>query len=260
MSGKLRKPPVFYTTAQIRFNLIPEMAELINKFQRAWRLAYPDFSNDTISQFQLQLPGPGQAPKLNNISSFRWHFKNTARTAGYVLTNETITYHTTDYNTSEHFFSALLSGLRTLHDIVTLSYVETVAMRTLDAIIPDDNHDLSFFVSERLLGLYGQISGEIKQSMLELIMNRSNEQITSRAVILKGRVGISADLAPLSLVLKEEIRQLNGIHLVLDNDCAYNERFSYDIALIGERLVKVKQTIKEAFERAVTPAAFEHWR
>ena len=50
-------------------------------------------------------------------------------------------------------------GLRTVHEVVDLSYTERVGVRYLDAVFPRTGEALSGYLNESLLGLLGKIEG-----------------------------------------------------------------------------------------------------
>jgi uncharacterized protein (TIGR04255 family) len=260
MSEKLTKAPIFYTTAQIRFNPIMEMADHIARFQKTWRSGYPDFSMQAVNQLQFQLPGLGQQPQFKASSLPRWHFKNTEQTSGFILSTDSIIYHTTEYDSSAVFFKNLIDGLTVVNETVPLAYVETVAMRTLDAILPNGDVDLSFFLKDHLLGLFSQLGGTLKHSVSELVLTRQEEQLSVRVALLNGNLGMAADLVPMTLKIRENLQTLNCVHAVLDNDCIQRKRFPFDISKTAETLRSVKSRISDAFKKSVTEEAIAHWR
>jgi uncharacterized protein (TIGR04255 family) len=260
MSEKLANAPIFYTTGQLKFNPVLDMADYIGALQKKWRSRYPDFSVQPLNQFQFQLTAAGQPPEFKVTSTPRWHFKDTEQTSGIVITNDSIVYQTTAYSTSEEFFQPLLDGLQVIHETVTLSYIESVAMRTLDAIIPTKDHQLSFFMKEGLLGLSFELQGEMKHSLLELVLIRPDEQLTTRVAILPTKIGIPADLAPINLTLPRFVNGLNGLHAVLDNDCVQRKRFHYDLSKVADSLKGVKKSVTEVFNKSITAEALEYWR
>ena len=157
MGVKFRNPPIFYSLSQVRFNVIGEMGDYVQRLQRQWRAKYPDFSYQALNQLQFQMSGPTQQPEIKQSVTPRWHFKNADQNAGYVLTTESIVFHTTKYETSEAFFSELLTGLKTINEVVDLAYIESVSFRTLDVVSTDSAHGLDFFLNPHLLGLSSQL-------------------------------------------------------------------------------------------------------
>lgn len=261
MSDKLANAPIFYTTAQIRFNPVLDMAEYVGALQKKWRSTYPDFSAQTFNQFQLQLPPvPGKQPDFKINATPRWNFKDTEQTSGIVLSTDSITFHTTAYSTSEEFFMPLLEGLAVVHEVVSLSYIESVAMRTLDAIIPDASHELPFFLHDSILGLSSKLQGKMKHSFTELVVGESHDQLTVRIVILPGRIGVPADLAPITLTLPRRVTEFNSVHAVLDNDCVQKQRFHFDLSKTADTLKAVKKRVTDAFKKSVTQEAIDLWR
>jgi uncharacterized protein (TIGR04255 family) len=260
MSSKWSKAPIFYMIAQVRFGAVLTMGDFVSGIQEVLRRDFPDFSMQPLHRFEFQLASSGSTPEPKSTLSSRWHFKNVSTTAGYMLAADSLTFHTTDYSTSEDFIGLLLRGLEVVNDQVGLSYIEGLGMRSLDAVVPELEQTLDFYVKPNLLGLYGKMEGDFRHSIFEAVFQKSAGQLTSRAVTLRGRLGVSADLVPMTLQIRADLLNLEGVHIVLDNDCMQQERISFDIDEIARRLKNLKRAISEAFTESVTQEATAFWR
>jgi len=255
----MQNPPIFYTVGQIKFNPVLDMQEFVSRIQRDWRSTCPDFSQDTVNEIQIHLPGPDKAPEVKTISSPRWNFKDAKRSSGFLLGTDSLAFHTTAYKDRDHFISALLSGLDVVNSHVGLAYIESVGVRTLDAVVPQAGEHLSDYLQPGILGIYGRIEGQLKQSLLQLALDTKSGQVISRVVLLNGTIGIPAELAPISLNLEDRVSAINGLHVVLDNDCVMKERASVDLSDLDKRLREVKSQVSTAFHETVSPHAIKTW-
>ena len=259
MAEKLTNAPIFYMIGQLQFNPVLDMGDYIGPLQKRWRSRYPDFSAQSLNQLQFQLPVPGVNPNFKTVTAPKWHFKNTDQTSGIVLSTDSVVFHTTAYTTSEEFFSSLLDALRVINETVSLSYIESVSIRTLDAVVPDATHAMPFFLNQKVLGISSDLEGKLLHSFLEAVQVRQYGQLTTRIVVLPGKLGIPADLAPITLTLPIRFAGINGSHAIIDNDCVQKKRFHLDLPRTLESLRTVKKAVTEAFHISVTAEALQYW-
>ena len=147
MKRKMANAPIFYTLGFIRFNAILNMEEFIAKIQTDLRDEYPDFVRDAVAEVQIQVQGPGKPPTVNTVSSPRWNFRNAVTTSAFSLTATSILFHTTEYEDSDALVEEMLKGLKIVNQHARLAYIESVAIRMLDAVIPKDHRsDLSEYL------------------------------------------------------------------------------------------------------------------
>jgi len=259
MSEMMRNPPIFYTAAQVRFNPVLDMEDSISHVQKVWRQRFPDFSHQPLSQIQMQVPSAGEAPSVKVNSIARWHFKNIDQTSALILANDSLIFHTTQYSTSVDFIDTLVDALKVVDEVVSLSYVEAVGFRTLDAVIPTAGKGVDFYLRSGLLGLSASLDGILKHSVYEMVMLHSHAQLASRCIMLNGKLGVPADLYPIMLKFKDEVNMIDGPHAVLDNDATQLERFAFNIEDVAKRLRMVKSLISDAFYQSVTSEALLEW-
>ena len=254
-----KTPPIFYAAAQVTFNPVLTMGTFVGRVQDQWRRQFPDFSIETVNQVEVNIPSEGAAPQIKTNSTARWNFKNEEGTGGYLLTSNSLVLQTTRYIGSEEFIDLLISGLKAIHEIVTLSYVEGIGFRTLDVVIPSAEKPLAFYLNAKLLGLADEVDGELNMSIYQLTKKRVFGQVVTRTIILNSQVGIPADLAPISLQFKDEVKSLNGLHAVLDNDVIQQDRFTYDPDEAARRLRIVKDGLNDVFYKSLTEEAVKEW-
>lgn len=260
MGEKMRNAPVFFTVAQIRFNPILDMHVHIEALQAGFRrLGFSGFSVDNVASVQVDISKV--PPRVIPSNQQRWRFTNSRRTAEIVLFSNSIAYQTTSYETSEEFRARLLGAAQILHDDVHLDYVEQIGFRTLDAVVPTEDHPLEVLLKPELLGFYLDSDGELKQSILEgTSVVAPKGFLVRRVVIIRGPLGLPLDLMPLPLQIDSRFTSVNNWHAVLDMDYAEQQQFDFNIDAIGARLATVKAGASKAFYGVVTDKALEMWR
>ena len=246
--------PLFYILGQVNFNVVLDMEDYLSQLQKVWRSNYPDFSQDTMNNVEINLAAPGQVPAVKTITKPRWHFKSIDKSAGYILQHDSISFHLTRYSGSDAFINALSMGLEAVHRVVNLAYTERISVRILDAVVPQKGESFVDYIDAGLLSLSEKLQGDLRQSILQVVMDMKPGQLTSRAAIVKGRVGLPVDLVPLPLHIQKQFVEINTTHAVLDNDFFIQERLEMtkDIAA---RIKHVKSQASLAFWQALTQKA-----
>src|SRR5438876_1343082 len=110
MGEKMRKPPIFYTIAQVRFNPILGMGKHVGDIQDQLRQDFPDFRQEATKSIQISATSVDR-PEMKTESSWRWHFIDSRKRSGYILYPDSLIFHTTDYATSDVFFRSVLLGI-----------------------------------------------------------------------------------------------------------------------------------------------------
>lgn len=263
MGHKLSNAPVYFTIVQARFNPILALDTYAPTIQESLRKhGYPDAQKGLQATFNLRLgspgePGPSQVPVDQTV---RYTFLNIERTAGFILDQAALWFQTTEYEGFERFLESFLTGLRTVHKVIQLSYTERLGVRYLDAVYPRPSESLPSYLNESLLGLYGKIKDhQLVHAFSETFSKTETIKVVSRAIIQDGSVGFPPDLQPINLTIAERFRNLNGLHASLDIDGFYDLRERFDIDRIQLHLVDIHDQITKSFQSSVTPHAFDVW-
>jgi len=258
MGQKMKKPPIFYTIGQIQFSPVLGMAKFVPDIQESLRGKFPDFREENIATLQMRLAEGSPPP--TQVISHRWQFTDLKKTSGYILRPESLVFHTTAYEDSEHFLTMVLEGIKLVTAFVSLNYIESVAIRTLDAVIPEQDLNVRDYLNPALRGLSDGLPGELKRTVTESLWEIPRHGVLiSRVAIVKGALALPMDLFPLPLELKPELKELNVEHALLDNDRQERERFAFDLEEIRNRLLIVKKGATGAFNQTVSQIALKHW-
>jgi uncharacterized protein (TIGR04255 family) len=255
----MKNPPIFYTIGQIQFNPVLGMAKFIPDIQDSLRSRFPDFRQEKRATLQIRIGEENSAP-AQAATQDRWHFIDLKKTSGYLLQPQSLVFHTTAYEDSEHFLQKVLDGISAVNKCADLTYVDGVAIRTLDAVIPEAGLNVRDYLNPAVRGISDGLDGSLKHNVMESLWEiPPNGILISRVSIVKGSLATPMDLFPLPLELRPNLRELNLEHALLDNDRQERERFVFDLEEIRKKLLIVKKGATEAFQKEISQLALERW-
>lgn len=228
-------------------------------------MGYPDFRKGVALAFNLSNlssanNSPEQPPTIDRVE--RYVFSNMARTRGFVLEQNALSYQATDYDTFELFADELLKGLEVLHGAVSLDYSERVGVRYLDAVMPRDGDNLYDYLVSEVHGVSSRLNGvELQHSFSETTVTiPSVGNVTARTIIQNGQPGFPPDLQPIGLVIADRFAQFRGLHAIIDTDGSVELREPVDLISLKTRLFALHEEISKAFKATVTPHALAIWK
>ncbi|SRR6266851_158538 len=259
MGVKMSKPPIFYIIGQVKFSPVLDMGKYVPKIQEELRKDFPRFKEGSINAFQLQIDAGTPRPSFTQTP--RWQFTRPDNMSGFLLGADNLTFHTTAYDTFEPFLECIMRGLDVVNRAASLGIVESTAIRTLDAVVPEPGTKVQKYLKAEACGLSEDFGGELRQSTVECVRDFPPDgALISRIAIVNGSLGIPMDLFPLALELKHEFKNLNTWHALVDNDRQHKGNFAFDIQKIRTSLSEVKKGVSEAFYHSVSDFAIERWR
>jgi uncharacterized protein (TIGR04255 family) len=262
MGQKLRRAPVYFTLAQVRFNPVLALDSYVPKIQdQLRRQGYPDVKKGVLNTFNLNLSQPteGAAPQVPVSQTMRYTFSNIDKTEGFILDQAALFYQTTEYDTFDSFAETLLKGLKIVHETVSLSYTDRIGVRYLDAVYPRSEESLSEYLREAVLGLYGRLKGSLVHAFSETVINNDDCRVVARIILQEGMIGFPPDLQPMELRVSERFRILNGLHATLDTDGSHEGRDVFDLNRVEAHISAVHSAVIEAFKAIVTERAIRAW-
>ena len=144
MNGKMKNAPVYFTIAQVRHNPVLRLDAYAPDIQDRMRKAgFPDFKQGISIAFTLMSGvGGGSPPKAPEVQRVeRLMFFNTESTKGFIVEQNALSFHTTEYDTFEKLADEFMKGLSIVHECVTLAHTERMGLRYLDAIVPPNGEE-----------------------------------------------------------------------------------------------------------------------
>lgn len=256
----MNTPPVFYSLIQVRFNRVSQMASYVPPFQDALRkTGFADYREEKQLEVQILGAGAGQ-PNVEQLVSRRWVFNDLAGQEGFVLLEDALVYHTTNYARFSDCLERMLTALTLLDDLLGISHVERVGMRYLDAIQPIAPRTMQDYVLPELLGLSQVASGTLKHSYSETVQLIGDATLVMKAFVAPQGLPLPPDLQQLALQLPETVRQTTGPSLVMDSDCYVEKRFAYSKDIVEERIRQLHGALLDIFKQSLTPEARQQWK
>jgi uncharacterized protein (TIGR04255 family) len=266
MSEKMLNAPVYYALAQARFNPVAAMAKYADEIQdRLRKSGYTLFIPQEGIRLQITttLGQPNPEPHIAPVAS--WLIAKADQSAGFILGQNSLTYHTTKYETCEEFIPELLDGLKTIHEVTTLDHVSRLGLRYLDAVMPNENETVEQYLKD---GLHGVGFGAKQSYMLnESVYETETGPLISRGTLVArvhrvtGELGYPPDMTPNGLAPLPKFSD-NKItnHAVIDTDHFVEGVMQLDFELINNQLISLHDGIKLAFNSIVTDYALAVWK
>lgn len=262
MGTKLTKAPVYFTVAQVQFNSILNLDSYLSAIQAKMRETHQtDFKQEMVQSLVIP-PGIGPntlaAPSITAHS--RYIFGDISGNTSFVLEPNTLALQTTNYDSFEGFLGLMLKGLRILHELIGLDFVDRIGLRYLDAIQPlKEDESLKDYLIPEVLGLSLCGQGELLQSQSETISMTAAGQLISRVVIRNGKIGLPMELASLAPKIADRFLQPVGLHGIVDTDGSYVHREAFELGDIEKRLVALHDEITASFRTIATQHAQKAW-
>lgn len=252
--------PVFYTLAQVRFNPITQMHSFVPQLQDALRrTGYPDFQEEVQAQLRVMPTAADGQPHVETVQQKRWSFNNKNRSKGFLLLQDSIIFHTTSYEGYSSFKLELLDGLKKLHEIVSLAFVQRVGLRYLDAIFFEDSKSVGDLLSSGLVGLGVDDNSVLQHKFTETVTKEDHKTLVARALITMQGAMLPPDLQPLLLEVSDKFKVNDRLTAVLDTDCFLDARIDFDLGEIEDRLNGLHDSIIEVFKKSITDEAKRQW-
>lgn len=251
------KPPVFYFLIQVRFNRVTQMEQHVPEFQEMLRReGFADFNEE----LQLEVAWQQGGADIRQTQRKRWLFSDMDKRSGFVLLDDALVYHTTDYTRFSDCKAVMLHTLQKLDAEVGLNFIQRVGMRYLDQVAADDISQLSALLQPGLLGLASDVDGSLRHSSSETVSVVEGLTLVLKSVLSPTGLLLPADLQGMALTLPEDVTAKHLPQVVMDSDCYAEQRFAFDLVKIEEALDKLHDKLLSLFQRALTQQARELWQ
>jgi uncharacterized protein (TIGR04255 family) len=262
MAEKMTNAPVYFAIVQVRFNPILALDSYAPQIQERFRKdGFPDAQKSVLATLNLNLTAPTEAspPQVPVAQTTRYAFYNMNRTHGFILDQGALSFQTTNYDIFESFSAEFRRGLQAVHDVVELSYTDSIGFRYLDAVFPRENETLGDYLNSSVLGLSEKFTTNVVHSFSETNFRTEDVGVVARVIVQDGEVGFPPDLLPSVLPVAERFRLLRGRHAILDTDGYFDGRESFSLDGVTGHLLVIHDEISKAFHATVTPNALKVW-
>jgi uncharacterized protein (TIGR04255 family) len=259
--------PVFYALAQAQFNPIAAMAKYVSDVQDILRhQGYTEFEPQTLTQLQFS-PAPGQAPTSPEATQVtRWLITKPDRTAGFILGQSALSYHTTHYEGRHQFLPQLLLGLEAVHRVVKLDYLTRLGLRYLNSVLPQEGETVDQYLIGEVRGV--DMGAPLRYSLSESVFDTQAGPLMQKGVLIARvrrapeQLAYPPDLAPSGLVTMPEFgsRQEEAVpRALIDLEHYVEGRMRLNLANVRAQLPTLHAGIEQAFEAVSTKHARAVW-
>lgn len=258
MNPVLTNAPLILTLAQVRFNPLPKLGDVIADIREEMRREYPDQSE--VQQLEVRPPlSPGQPPVF--VPHPAYQFGNIERTHRFELLENSLTLVSTAYPGYDAFAPMFMSALEVVHRRVQLQMFERLGLRYCDRVIPKEGDSLDAYLKPEVLGLATQVGGALQQSYSEvLVRTPEGVNLLSRALFSNGLLLLPPGIEQGRLVLPARLAQYRGPSVLLDNDGFIDVRTAFDITQVRKGFDVIHDVIGDVFKRVTTEHAQGVWR
>ena len=254
----LRKSPLVYVVAQVRFSAVESIPKYIPAIQDEFRKQFPRFTKGEVRNVRIS---PAAPPEIFAVP--RFEFQNKERTCGIVVQPESVAVHVSRYSSFDFFCSSLQYALDTVHSVVTLGLIDRIGLRYVDVVRPSEGEELGQYLHPGLLGLNDADVG-VRRSIRMSVFQGETEAGTLLFRLAQRNDGgfLPPDVEPSPLSHEQPDVQPGEIVTLLDFD-HFREftkeplDFSTDIVL--RHLGRLHDNTDLAFRAAVTEHALSAW-
>lgn len=264
-SERMSNAPVYYALVQVKFTPVAAMSKYVPDIQDALRVeGFPLFEVSNTTQLKFEIRNPNEPPVHSFEPVTSWLMIDADRRAGFVLGNDFITFHTTDYDNHVPFISSLILGLSKVLEFAKPSLVSRIGLRYLDAVFPEKSETIEQYLVKELHGVdFGwtplqSIQESVYQTSVEPLI--SNGFMVSRIHKMNGQLGFPPDMIPNGLLpLPRFSNTEHRMHAIIDTDHYVEGNMSTDLQLIEKQILSLHSKVKEAFEGMVSEFARAKW-
>lgn len=259
-TGRLTNAPAIYVLAQVRFSAITKLGgKYIPNIQERLRGEYPRFQHIQIQEIAVPVVGSGQPVQV--VANPRWEFSDRANRTGFIVTEEAISYQTTNYSTFEEFLKKFSAGLAQIHEELHIALTTRVGLRYIDLIVPEERESLDQYVTERLLGFpINDIGREPGQQQTVAITKSADGVLVLRFHQDQSDVIMPTDLADHTLVPCRS-HPVGRPKAILDTDYySLLDGVEFTVEDVADRLTRLHEVTSDAFKTIVTEYAWNKWR
>lgn len=260
----LKNAPIYYALAQVKFNPVLKMGKYVEDIQDEFRTrGFPVFEAANTMGFKFSANSDSQ-PNVEANHVPEWVFSSEDNERGFILMKDSLTLHTTHYESKEKLIEDLMVGVNVVAETLQLNRIKRLGVRFLDAVVPLAGESTDDYLVESVRGL--DLGLQRIQSINESVFQTESGPAGVSGILLAkvyhryGEVGYPPDLRVRNLKSNIKFKALGeNIHAVLDTDHYVEGDFQLDFDSIEKQVIHLHSGLKLAFEKMVTQQALDRW-
>jgi uncharacterized protein (TIGR04255 family) len=264
--GKWKNAPVVYVIVQVRFSAVLSLQTYVSEIQEHFRRnGFPSFAQRFNFQLGLFAAPPNNAdpaaPPIPIERTPAYVFSNRDNSQSFVLEQNGLTLHVTDYEDFSWLLDLFLTPLGHINEIVKPDSSERIGLRYLDAVVPREGSTiLEYFIPE-VLGLSQKsLGGSLQHSFTETVFRNGDTSTVSRILIRDGQIAFPPDLVSFPISINPRLASLIGPHATIDTDSSQQIRSEMDLSSVRSTLERLHESVDLAFHAVVTEFALSDWK
>lgn len=264
--GKWKNAPVVYVIVQVRFSHVLSLKTYVPQIQENFRRkGFPAFDSRFNFQLAFSMPPSPEpepaAPAIPLERTLSYVFSNRDRSQSFVLEQNGLTLHVTDYLDFSWFLDLFLTHLEHIHEVISPDSSERIGLRYIDAVLPKPGSTVNEYLIPAVLGLSQQpVEGSVQHSYSETMLLNGNTSTVSRVIARSGKIAFPPDMAGLPVQINSRFTEYEGIHALVDTDSFQTIHSPMEIQKLRATLHQLHDSVENAFNAVTTAFARADWK
>jgi uncharacterized protein (TIGR04255 family) len=264
--GKWKNAPVVYVIVQVRFSPVLSLKTYVPQIQESFRrTGFPAFDSRFNFQLAFSVPPPAgpepAAPSIPVERTLSYVFSNRDRSQSFVLEQNGLTFHVTDYVDFSWFLDLFLTHLEHINDVISPDSSERIGLRYIDAVLPKPGSKVKDYLIPAVLGLSEQpVEGSLQHAYSETMLLNGNTSTVSRIVVRSGQIAFPPDMAGLPVNINSRFTEYKDIHAVVDTDSFQTIHSPMEIKKLRANLHHLHDSVENVFNAVTTDFARADWK
>ncbi|MCZ3380392.1 TIGR04255 family protein [Rhizobium sp. AG207R] len=256
-----KNAPVQYVLGVVRFPPVADLDKFAGALKTALDPKYPFGSNSRVTELSIQIGEKGIDVQPQEVSL--WQFLDADRKSGLLVNQGLVGLHTTAYDNHENFLGQLMHIVDAARSVEGnhLRYVEAVALRYVDLIVPGADETLLDYMKAKLpVGL--EIDGLAVNEGVNILGMKSDVGNLRLQVFLNPKTVIPTDL--LSPMFADsgwtwELPKGDFVTVDIDHATIYSPPAEIEKIDIRHNLFSLRKPISDIFKKIATDHAMKVW-
>jgi uncharacterized protein (TIGR04255 family) len=264
--GKWKNAPVVYVIVQVRFSPILSLQTYISEIQEHFRRnGFPAFDRRVNFQLALSVPPPNNAELAASSIPFEsapaYVFSKRDSSQSFILEQNGLTFHVTDYEDFNWFLDLFLKQLSHINEVVKPDSSERIGLRYIDAVLPREGTNIQDYFIPEVLGLSQKpLEGSLQHAFSETMFRNGDTSTVSRVLVRDGQIAFPPDLGLLQISINPRFTSKVGPHATIDTDSSQQIRSEMDLLKVRSTLEGLQKSVHQAFHTVVTDFALSDWK